>query len=106
MLFGSEKVICTEFSQVQVIDAFANYFKHRDEWRADWNSLPQKSASTAQIISAVGASQGSTGNLRAGAEVLGNAAYTNVTVFIEILNNWRKNLYDGYREELETKQLI
>jgi hypothetical protein len=107
MLFGSLKVMNTDFSEVQVIDAFANYFKHRDGWIGDWNKLSKrKGGITAQVISAVGASRGATGNLRTGAKVLGNETYSNVIVFANILNKWRQVLHNSYQEELELKQLL
>jgi hypothetical protein len=109
MAFGSLPVASSEFSEVQVIDAFANYFKHREDeaWViGDWDKLQGRSFCTVQTIRAVGASWGSTGNLRTGAKVLGNETYTNMSVFVDILQRWRQNLYNGYREELESKNLI
>lgn len=100
LAFGSSSVGSSDFSEVQVIDAFANYFKHRAEWVRVWDKLPKKDAYTARIIGAVGASRGSTGNLRTGAKVLGNEVYSNMDVFVGILQRWRQNLYNGYREEL------
>jgi hypothetical protein len=79
MAFGSSSVANSKFSEVQVIDAFANYFKHKAEWAGDWDKLKTLQLKTAQIIQAVGASQESTGNLRTGSKVLGNETYTNIS---------------------------
>ena len=106
MAFGSPRVGNSRLSEVQVIDAFANYFKHQAEWNRDWDKLPQKSALTAQVISAVGASRGATGNLRTGAKVLGNESYAKVSLFADILRRWLQNIHDGYQKELELKHLI
>lgn len=45
------------YSAVTVLDAFANYFKHREEWTGDWQKLPPQSRGTATIIESVGASR-------------------------------------------------
>ncbi len=42
----------TPYTQMQVIDAFANYFKHRDEWDPRWSKLDKQSAYTASVIRA------------------------------------------------------
>jgi hypothetical protein len=72
------------YSKVEVIWALANYFKHRDEWRPDtWVNPTGQSKWTVPVIKAVGLISGSTGNLRKGAEALGNHSYTDVECSIE-----------------------
>jgi len=94
-------------SQVEVINAFANYFKHRDEWPHRWSSLRRKDRKeTAKIIHAVGASEGSTGNFRVGAEALGIATYHDVKLFADILENWGKKLLALYQRKLHSRNLI
>lgn len=70
--FGSRKIGRSGRTVVEIIDAFANYFKHHEEWVGNWTKLSGPSAKTAQTILSVGAKRGSTGNLRTGAERLGN----------------------------------
>jgi hypothetical protein len=106
MGFGSPRVRGSIFTEVQVIDAFANYFKHRDEWTGKWCKLREPSAATARIIQAVGASWGSTGNLRTGAKVLRNESYADVVLFADILRRWLRSVHDAYREELEMNGLL
>lgn len=36
LAFGGPLVPGTSHTAAEVIDSFANYFKHRDEWTADW----------------------------------------------------------------------
>jgi hypothetical protein len=93
-------------SQVQIIDAFANYYKHKDEWDWDWDNAPAKSKPTVEIIQSVGASKGCTGNMRTGAKVLGNDDYCNSRALIEPLETWGQMLFEAYSEELRAKGLL
>ena len=104
--FGSEHIENIGYTEVQLIDAFANYFKHRDEWSGDWNKLKHQGAKTANIIMAAGARPGSTGNLRLASELLSNREYKDTNVFINILDEWCKALYNGYSSELKQLGLI
>lgn len=79
----------TGYTEIQVIDAFANFFKHNEEWEWDWSKLKDRSRKTAEIITAVGASQGSTGNFRKGAAAIGNVDLTRVTILVGIIASWR-----------------
>jgi hypothetical protein len=90
----------TGFTNIQVMDAFANYFKHRFEWSSDWSKAGGPAARTITIVRAAGASEGSSGNLRTGAEVLGNSDYSDLSVFSEILETWRAGLEATVRAEL------
>jgi hypothetical protein len=52
------------------------------------------------VITAAGASQGSTGNFRSGAEALGNGTYQDGTyqdlgVFVAIISGWRAQVTDA-----------
>lgn len=44
----------SQVSEVQVINAFANYYKHKSEWPVDWNKLKNNSKETGKVISSVG----------------------------------------------------
>lgn len=89
----SAQVSGTAYTQVQAIDALANYFKHRDGWPSDrWPSNP-RSKYTAQIISALGNKPGSTRNFRTGFEaVVGDSAYSDVARLGEVVENWAAGL--------------
>jgi hypothetical protein len=97
----------TPFTQVQVLDAFANYFKHRFEWPAvDWSKANKNAQKTIAIVRAVGGSEGSTGNLRTGAESLGNSNYTDLSVFSSILDGWRAGVSSAVEDELASQDLL
>lgn len=106
MKLGSPLLLQTEYSQVQIIDAFANYFKHHEEWDKSWNQLPDRSAKTVQILSAIGASQFSTGNFRVAAKKLGNYSYDNPQIFSRILQDWSQAVYEQYNLELQANGLL
>lgn len=99
------------YSPIEVIDAFANYYKHSDQWSVegvDWDK-PETHGFAARTIAVTrfaGAEQGSTGNLRTGAEYLGNRKYQDTSVFSAHLSKWRKGLVDAYEAELKSKGLI
>ena len=101
----SNRVRATEYTEVQVMDAFANYFKHREEWRTGWEGLSKRNRGTASVIQSVGAEPGSTGNLRTGAEALGITEYDNLILFYTILRNWHSKIYERYKKELTMKGL-
>lgn len=103
---GSQYVGSSAYRDVQIIDALANYFKHRDECSVDWRDIPVKAQDTATIIRAVGCTPGSTANLRTGAEALGNNDYESMSVFATRLENWRNNLSDLYETELKSEGLL
>jgi hypothetical protein len=75
-----------KFSKVEILWQLGNYFKHRDEW--DPTSWKGGSSWTLAAINAAGLRPGCSGNLRQGAEALGNAKYADVTLFQQIIRSW------------------
>jgi hypothetical protein len=76
------------YSKIEVIWELGNYFKHRDEWESDWSRLRGRQQKTAKIIQHIGLASGCTGNLRRGAEVLGNRAYVDLHVLADVVDKW------------------
>jgi hypothetical protein len=91
------------YSRIEVLNAYANYYKHRDEWDADWEN--RRARHTAAIISTAGASPSSTGNLRQGARYLGNRKFKDVAAFMRIFSQWRKKLVQDYEAEIRRLEL-
>jgi hypothetical protein len=61
------------WSKIEVLWALANYFKHHDEWPPrTWTNPRGLARFTVPVISAAGLQESSSGNLRTGAEALGN----------------------------------
>ncbi|MCP2519525.1 hypothetical protein NLC26_00340 [Candidatus Aminicenantes bacterium AC-708-M15] len=106
MKLGSKFLHQTPYTAVQVIDAFANYFKHREEWNLSWESPHKNARKTIKILRAVGASPFSTSNFRMISKKLGNKNFDNLMIFSDIIQDWRKNLHDKYEEELKIKGLL
>ena len=88
------------YTSVEVINAAANYYKHRDEWRLPWKKLGKRQRETVAIIEACGAQSGSTGNMRALARVLGNKGFNRSAKYGDLLEVWAEALVTSYREEL------
>jgi hypothetical protein len=98
----------TGHSQVEGVNAFANYFKHRDEWPHDWTQLENHNEKdTAEVIQAFGAKPGSTGNFRVGYERLfGDNDFTKVERIAEVVEKWASAIRKAYTEELRAKGLL
>ena len=96
----------SEQTQVKLIDALANFYKHKDEWPAGaWNSLDGQSGQTAKILQAVGIEQYSTGQFRTGLSILCSESAV-PTDMAPILKNWSKTLILAYEQELRTQNMI
>ena len=98
-----------EYSKVQLIDAFANYFKHRDDnqWRLPWTEIDPKAQAkqTAVLITAAGAQEGSSGNLRSGLESLG-IDYEDLIGLHKEVTAWAKAVAETYEGELKALKLL
>ncbi|NMG18784.1 hypothetical protein [Brasilonema bromeliae] len=94
------------FSPIQLINAFANYFKHRDEWDVNWEKLEGTQKDTAKVIQSVGAKFGCSGNLRQGSSALGNPEFTNTLIFFEKLQQWHIDLASAYDKELSSYDTV
>ena len=103
---GGQLIAGSQYTDVMVIDGFANYFKHREEWDPHWAALSDGQAKTRDVIKAFGATPGSSGNLRIGAETLGNSEYSDVICFVDKLESWRTNLKNTYDKELKAQGVI
>ncbi|MBL7189364.1 MAG: hypothetical protein ISS70_23795 [Phycisphaerae bacterium] len=89
----------TKYSEIELIDAFANYFKHHEEW-PKWDNATGQSERTIRVIRSVGASEDSSDNCRKGLTALGIDPVFHVFTMVEILSKWLSNLADAYKQEL------
>lgn len=62
------------FTEVEGMNAVANYWKHRDEWNAGWSNLTGQQQKTADRIRAIGLEPGHHDNLRRAAKAFGVGA--------------------------------
>ncbi len=94
-------------TQVGGINAFANHFKHVDEWASDWTTLKGLSGDTAKVVTALGAKSGSTGNLRTGFKaLLGHDHFDQVSELGEIMRAWGKKVRSEYEQKLKDENLL
>jgi hypothetical protein len=105
MAFGSPLIGSSPYTGIQVINAFANYFKHNDEWNAPWNELPNREKQTVDVILAAGAQEYSTGNLRTGAEALG-VTDEQLYLFGNQIRDWSSAIHNAYEKELKDLNLL
>ena len=85
-------------SKIEVLWALGNYFKHREEWSlSTWSNPTGVAQHTIPVITAAGLTPGSTGNLRTGAKALGNADYSDMTVFETIIRAWSNGVRNRTR---------
>ena len=89
----------TSYSKVEILWALANYFKHRDEWGTKWSNAGSREKLTVDAIKAAGLSADSPGgNLRTGAEALGNASpYSDVEIFYRVVREWSEKVREDIR---------
>lgn len=93
------------YTEIQIINEFANYFKHCDQWPLDWNSATDSlSKNTIQAIQSVGARSGSTGNMRIGVKALG-AGYK-LDLVLDKIAQWRDELLKQYQFELKSRGVL
>ena len=87
-------------TKVQIMDAFANYYKHQDEWGYNWDNPIGPSKATIELLRLEGIKSGSTGNFRDGARILGNTKYTDGRVYRTILKEWIDSVGKKITEDL------
>lgn len=104
--FGGDRLLLSNYSQVQTINAFANFFKHGDEWSNSWENETGQNRFTIDILVAAGASQGRTGTLRTGIKSLGINEYAELLELSKIIEKWTNTLIDAYESELKNAFLI
>jgi len=86
----------SQYTDVQVIDVFANYFKHRSREDYRWDN----------IMRYVGASDGCTGNMRRAAEALGLTDCENLRLLEDKVIKWADEVIAKYKSELKDLNLI
>jgi hypothetical protein len=91
-----------KYSKIELLWALANYYKHHDEWTRDtWDNPKPREERTIIVIRAAGLSFGSTGNLRRGAEALGNGSYSeDMELFGRIIRVWSTNVQEYVRSKV------
>jgi hypothetical protein len=113
LLLDKQTVPGTTFKKIELVDAFANYFKHGDEWKGRWNDAQKfkaengnRSADTLEKIQALGAERSSDSNCRRAAQLLGAPSLSDLDYFARIILDWRQEVRAVYEAELLSKGLL
>jgi hypothetical protein len=96
------------YTPAEYVNAFANYFKHRDEWPYHWASstgLTKQQQDTVRVITAFGATEGASANLCTGLSQMGYPDYAIVRMG-EDLQEWCRQLHSHYHMALTNAGLI
>jgi hypothetical protein len=76
------------YTRMEVVNAVANYFKHRDEWPADWSAAAGQTKNTIDVISAIGLSSNEHFNLAKAAKALGDDAFDGTCPLVREMRSW------------------
>ena len=103
---GEQVQSCPGRSKVEALDAAANYFKHREQWKdAEWKGLGKLQQPTADAVQEIGARPRSSGNLRTIAEALGLEHHKTLNPLFEMLEDWGSRVIgqlEKYIEKIES----
>ncbi|MHB8369214.1 MAG: hypothetical protein ACYDBP_05895 [Leptospirales bacterium] len=99
---AKENPLLCKFSKIATINAFANYYKHRDEWPNDWDELPRKSLRTAEVIRDAGATRDSPcSNCGKGYQKLtGEISSVRLDRLWKIIFNWSREIREKCLKDL------
>jgi hypothetical protein len=101
----SRRMEGSTYTEMETIDAFANYFKHREEW-SHWDQLEGQRRVTAEILRAAGADEHGRWHFIAGARALGISNLHELGALWMIVQKWRASVQEQYREELQRYGLV
>lgn len=105
----------SEYKEIEIINAVANYWKHQEEWptriepkeeyrETVWDQTQMKKRNekeTVNIVTSIGMSPSSTGNLRTACKTLSVASsYKDLSPIRDKLYNWAHSLYKKARNEI------
>ena len=103
---GSPLAKGSQFTEVAVIDACSNYFKHRDAWSYPWSKATGLQANTIEVIESVGATPYDIENLAKGAQAVGIQVPETLHKLVDPLEEWCCKLYSLYQAELKGYGLL
>ena len=90
----------TGLSEIALIDAVANYFKHHYEWPSDWSGAAETQQRTIDLVLKLGLIPEVEDNLRVALENLGMSA-NNMWLMGRIIQEWRERLADSLRKQIQ-----
>jgi hypothetical protein len=91
----------TGYTRVELIDALADYYKHRDGWDPDWAAIERADHRAAEIVASLGAQPRSPDILLRGARALGVDDFRLLDSLATELADWSTTLISELRVPLE-----
>lgn len=88
--------------KISLINAVANYFKHRHEWWDDWSG-PEASLPTIRAVSRIGLSPSDQYNLET-ALLAFDIAPDNMVPLSQLVSEWREKLAANLRARLDARE--
>jgi hypothetical protein len=102
LTFKSSVVASTNVSQVQAIDAVANYFKHNDEWPRGWINPDARSKPTITTLQALGFQFGNSAILTDAVKFFDS----NLLSLANAVNVWHEAIVEELKKELTNAGLM
>ncbi len=101
-LMATANPVMGSFSKIATIDAFANYYKHRDEWENNWEDVCGQGKRTVEVIQAAGAASGfPCSKCKEGYEKLtGENSLVRLDLLWEIVFDWSRTIREKCLEDL------
>ena len=97
----------SQYTYAEIVNAAANYYKHRAEWDQDWiTGASKQQLQTANVVMALGAKPEHDDNMSKLARNLGNHELFNVDEFLRGIEKWKFGLLRQIEEELQQQHLV
>ena len=102
----AENVTGTKIPIMVAVEAFANYYKHQDEWGKNWSrSKSQVRSETIDLVQQLGATARSGSNLQmAFQKIFGHSRFEDMSSLARALEKWRATIIRKYDEELKKQK--
>lgn len=102
LAFKSAVIPSKTVTQVEAIDALANYFKHHDEWRAGWADPDARSKAAIATLQALGFQYGNSAILRNAVTLF----ESDLLALVNAVNVWHEAIVAELRKELISLGLL
>jgi hypothetical protein len=90
----------TGISEIALIDAVANYFKHHYEWPADWAGASRAQQRTIDVVLKLGLVPNGEDNLRIALHQLGMSA-NDMSPLGRVIQEWRERIAASFRNQMD-----
>lgn len=102
LAFRSAPIPSTTVTQIEAIEALANYFKHHDEWPAGWINPDARSRPTIAILQTLGFQYGNPSILADAAAMF----QSNLFALANAVNEWHGAIVNELKKEVTSLRLL